>query len=79
MTEPDLAARPLWVREGVALHFGALAESSGKPAVATSGPCPADDELARPVSPGALSDAYARARGCVERQLRNGRSWREIR
>ena len=79
MTETELAARPLWVREGVALHFGALSEPSRQQAVATSGPCPADDELARPVSPGALSDAYARARGCVERQLRNGRSWREIR
>jgi stage II sporulation protein D len=79
MTEPVLAGRPLWVRDGVALHFGALTESSSQPAAATSGPCPADDELARPMSPGALSDAYARARGCVARQLRSGRSWREIR
>jgi stage II sporulation protein D len=79
MTEPQLAGKPLWVREGVALHFAALPGSSTQSPAAASGACPADDELARPLSPGALSDAYARARGCVERQLRNGRSWREIR
>jgi SpoIID/LytB domain protein len=79
LTEPELGAKPLWVREGVALHFGAVSETSSQAAAAASGPCPTDDELARPVSAGALSEAYARARGCVERQLRSGRSWREIR
>jgi SpoIID/LytB domain protein len=75
LTEPVLSSRPLWVLEGVALYFG----ETDKAVAAVSGPCPRDDELTRPASPGALTDAYARALSCAERQLRDGRSWREVR
>jgi hypothetical protein len=78
LTEPSLGGKPLWVREGLALHFGDLDD----PAASGSGSraaCPTDEELLRPVSPGALADAYARARSCVARQLASGRSWKEVR
>jgi stage II sporulation protein D len=78
LTEPELAGKPLWVREGAALHFGdpTIAAAGDRP---SPGPCPSDDELTRPLSPGALADAYARARACFDRQLSSGRSWREVR
>jgi len=41
--------------------------------------CPADAELRQPVSVGALTTAYARARACFARQVASGRSWREVR
>ena len=41
--------------------------------------CPGDGELREPASPGALSNAYARAAACVSRQIVAGRKWSEIR
>jgi hypothetical protein len=41
--------------------------------------CPDDHELLHPVSVGALSNAYARARACFAKQIQSGRSWREVR
>jgi SpoIID/LytB domain protein len=79
LTERELANKPLWVREGTALHFGDLPDSPPVARPPIRGSCPSDDELARPVSAGALADAYARARACVERQLGSGRAWREVR
>ena len=83
LTDPVIAHRPLWVREGAAVYFGG-AES---PAVAQRPPykadlrtsCPDDQELRHPVSAGALSNAHARARACFARQIEAGRSWREVR
>jgi stage II sporulation protein D len=73
MTADALAGRPAWVREGAAIHF---AEGTNAPERRDS--CPQDAELLRPASIGALTDAYARARACFERQLSAGRKWNEI-
>ena len=75
MTAATLAGRPLWIREGIAGYFA----DPQAPIPEARTPCPTDAELARPVSAGALSDAYARARACVARQVSGGRSWREVR
>ncbi len=40
--------------------------------------CPDDAELLRPVSVGALSNAYARAQSCFVRDLAKRKSWRDI-
>jgi SpoIID/LytB domain protein len=74
MIDEPLADRPAWVREGAALYFsGGRAEPSERPS------CPDDLELQQPTSAGALSNAYARALACFSRQVRNGRSWKDIR
>jgi len=86
MTDPALAQRPAWVREGAAVFYaggaapapiGSRPRPAFKPEPRT--PCPGDIELLRPVSPGALSYAYARARACFEKQIAGGRSWRDVR
>jgi stage II sporulation protein D len=84
MTAGALSTRPLWVREGAALYFADEAPASNAhdqraSAVLQRVACPEDSDLLRPVSAGALTDAYARARSCFERQLAQGRSWREVR
>jgi SpoIID/LytB domain protein len=75
MTASALQSRPLWIREGVAGFFA----DPQAPIPETRPTCPTDVEIARPVSAGALSDAYARARACVARQIAGGRSWRDVR
>jgi hypothetical protein len=75
MTAAALAARPPWVREGVAGYF---ADPEGADVNARA-VCPSDAELTQPISAGALSDALTRARNCAARQIVGGRSWREIR
>ncbi len=78
MTAGALADRRAWVREGIAIYFSD--PPSADPTTAeTRATCPSDVELDRPVSAGALSDAYARARSCVARQIASGRSWRDVR
>jgi stage II sporulation protein D len=88
MTEAILSGRPLWVREGAAIYFGDRLTAPGPTDAAQQRPsfrpeprasCPDDNELLRPVSVGALSNAYARARTCFEKEIRAGKSWREIR
>jgi hypothetical protein len=74
MTDGALAGRPAWVREGAAVHFAQAAAGPTARAI-----CPSDDELLRPVSAGALGDAYARARACFERQLAAGKGWKDVR
>jgi hypothetical protein len=85
MTDSALGKRPMWVREGAAIYF------AGEPPIAGETPqrpafkpepragCPDDNELLRPLSVGALSNAYARARVCFARQIQGGRSWRDVR
>ena len=76
MVGGSLEGRPVWVREGVAGYFA----DPGAPVVEVrNAGCPTDIELTRPVSAGALSDAYGRARSCVARQVTGGRSWRDVR
>jgi hypothetical protein len=85
MTDEALGPRPAWVREGAAIYFagepiipGGLAQRPPfRPEPRPS--CPSDNELLHPVSVGALSNAYARARACFVKQIQAGRSWREVR
>jgi stage II sporulation protein D len=85
MTDGVLGRRPLWVREGAAIYFAGEQPIPGEPAQRPAfkpqprASCPDDNELLRPVSVGALSNAYARARACFAKQIDAGRSWREIR
>jgi hypothetical protein len=84
MADGVLGKRPAWVREGAAIYFAgerpipgqATDRSSLRPEPRAT--CPDDNELLRPVSVGALSNAYARARSCFARQIAAGRSWRDV-
>jgi SpoIID/LytB domain protein len=84
MTDSVLGARPQWVREGAAIYFAGEPPIAGEPQQrpAFKPPakpsCPADAELLRPVSVGALANAYARARACFARELQSGKSWRDV-
>lgn len=81
LTADVLRSRPLWVREGAAIHF---ADERPQPDGAAGqkrqprGGCPPDHELAEPVSAGALANAYARARACFDQQIAKGESWRDV-
>jgi hypothetical protein len=84
LTRSALSSRPLWVREGVAAYFAGEGSVPGEaarrvviPGVKMS--CPDDREFAQPSSPGALSNAYARAAACVRRQIAAGKRWSDIR
>jgi stage II sporulation protein D len=85
MTDAVLAKRPMWVREGAAIYFAGEQPIPGEP---TERPpfkpkprssCPDDAELRQPVSVGALSNAYARARACFALQTQSGKMWRDVR
>ena len=78
MADAVLADRPVWVREGAALFYADNGRESASSGATARGSCPADAELLRPVSAGALTDAYARARSCFARQIASGRSWRDV-
>ena len=82
MADAALAGRPLWVREGAAMLFCGRTGNSGRTSTASgraaAASCPADAELIRPVSAGALSNAYARAQACFVRELLKRKSWRDI-
>ena len=67
-----LRERPMWVREGLAMHF------AGDTPSPIDGPCPVDGELRRPASREAMASSYRRARGCVERALASGVNWRDV-
>ncbi len=75
MADGALPARPAWIREGASIHFADPAAAGGVVRVG----CPQDSELLSPMSLGALGDAFARARGCFERQISGGRDWRKVR
>lgn len=84
MTGEALGKRPVWVREGAATYFAGERPIPGEPPrrspfSAESRPsCPGDNELLRPVSVGALSNAYARAAACFARQIAAGKTWRDV-
>jgi len=84
MADGVLGKRPAWVREGAAIYFAGERPIPGQ---GTTGvvvrpelraDCPRDNELLRPVSVGALSNAYARARSCFARQIAAGKTWRDV-
>ena len=83
LTDAALRKRPMWVREGAAIYFAGEAPIPGEPAPRSPvrpeprASCPDDPELTQPVSVGALSNAWARARVCFTKQIQAGRSWRE--
>ena len=82
MADAALGKRPAWVREGAAIYFAGEPTIPGEPQQRPAfkpdarASCPDDNELLHPVSVGALSNAYARARACfakqVARQVRAG-------
>jgi len=73
LADPVLPGKPAWIREGAAVYFADPEAQSSARVV-----CPQDRDLLQPVSPGALGDAFARARACFERQLTGGRDWRRV-
>ncbi|HQZ39936.1 MAG TPA: SpoIID/LytB domain-containing protein [Vicinamibacterales bacterium] len=75
-----LADRPLWVREGAAIHFGRAA-AAGPQDVEPRGRviCPSDEEILRPLSAGAERGAYARAGACFARAVGSGTRWSDVR
>jgi SpoIID/LytB domain protein len=75
LVDAELAHRPRWVRDGAALFYA----GSGQDVSDARMPCPTDDDLANPVSAGALQLAYRSARACFARQVTSGRSWRDVR
>jgi len=83
MTDAALGKRPAWVREGAAIYFAGEQPIPGESARAfrpePRASCPDDNELRRPVSVGALSNAYARARTCFAKQIQAGKNWRDVR
>jgi SpoIID/LytB domain protein len=85
MADPALGKRPAWVREGAAIYFAGEPMIPGEPQQRPAfkpeprASCPDDNELLHPVSVGALSNAYARARVCFAKQIQSGRSWRDVR
>jgi stage II sporulation protein D len=85
LTDAVLAQRPAWVREGAAIYFAGErpipGEIAQRPAFRPTprASCPSDAELLRPVSVGALSNAYARARVCFAKQIDAGKTWRDVR
>ena len=84
MTDGVFERRPQWVREGAAIYFAGTKPIPGevrqRPAFRPEPrlSCPADNELMRPVSVGALSNAYTRARECFAKQIQAGKSWRDV-
>jgi hypothetical protein len=77
IVDEPLNRRPRWVRDGAALYFADVRRSETTTEVHAL--CPSDEELQDPISAGALSQAYTRARACFGRQIAEGRSWREVR
>jgi len=94
LLDDRLAGRPLWVREGLAIHFSTAegsAPMSGAAASARAGsppgaaaarsarpPCPTDREISQAVSAGAQREAYARAERCVADALARGTAWQAL-
>ena len=85
MTSSVLGQRPAWVQEGAAIYFAGERPIPGEPAQQPAFrpearlSCPADNELIKPVSVGALTNAYARARACFARQMDGGKKWTDVR
>jgi hypothetical protein len=85
MADAALGKRPVWVREGAAIYFAGEPMIPGEPQQRPAfkpeprGSCPDDNELLHPLSVGALSNAYARARACFAKQIQAGRNWKDVR
>lgn len=75
MVDGPLRDRQQWVRDGAALFF---ADPAGGATAPPRVSCPTESELRQPLSSGALSNAYARARACFAKQIAAGRKWRDV-
>jgi hypothetical protein len=77
LIDAALQGRPLWVREGAALHFADVAPAPESTAARVR--CPTDEEFLRPASASAHRVAYAHAVACFRRALAEGGRWQDIR
>lgn len=83
LADRTLAGRPLWVREGLAVHLAGEANrtagrtSAGSAAAAQA--CPSDASLRSPGSAEAMRRAYDAAGACVARALEAGVAWQDLR
>ncbi|MCC7125311.1 MAG: SpoIID/LytB domain-containing protein [Acidobacteria bacterium] len=78
LVDQTLATRPMWVREGAAIHFSRPTNSAvAAPASSARVACPTDAELLRPVSAGAQRDAYERADACFAKAVART-SWQNV-
>src|SRR5207253_1029236 len=82
LPDDDDGARPAIERQ-VAKARADIAKALGVPAppaiTVRFHPTTDDNELMRPVSVGALSNAYARARACFAKQIQAGTNWKDVR
>jgi hypothetical protein len=82
LTAATLEGRPLWVKEGAAMHFAgepppaALVNADGTIRVVT---CPSDLDLQRPKSAALARQAYGLAAACFERALAEKGDWTKVR
>jgi stage II sporulation protein D len=72
LIDSRLDGRPLWVREGLAMHF------AGEGAPRLDGPCPTDAEFRAATTRDAMAAVYRRAASCVSRALSAGVAWTEM-
>lgn len=81
LTDPVLQGRPMWVREGAAMHFAgeqppqALAQADGSSRRLA---CPSDLDLERPASAAQARQSYGLAAACFERALRTVGDWKRV-
>jgi stage II sporulation protein D len=74
LADPDLAGRPLWVKEGLAVHL-----AGETPPAAAKRACPPDEALRAAESADGRRRAYDAAGACVARALAAGVRWRDLR
>ena len=82
LTAATLDGRPLWVKEGAAMHFAG--EPPPAPLVHEDGKiqavkCPTDLDLQRPKSAALARQAYGLAAACFERALAEKGDWTKVR
>jgi SpoIID/LytB domain protein len=82
LTSAALEGRPLWVKEGAAMHFAgepppaSLVNEDGKVKAVK---CPSDLDLQRPKSAALARQAYGLAAACFERALAERGDWTKVR
>jgi SpoIID/LytB domain protein len=82
LTAATLEGRPVWVKEGAAMHFAgetppaALVNEDGTIKVVT---CPSDLDLQRPKSAALARQSYELAAACFERALAEKGDWTKVR
>jgi SpoIID/LytB domain protein len=72
LIDSHLSGRPLWVREGLAMHF------AGETMSPANGSCPPDAEFRGASTRDAMADVYRRAATCAVKALAAGARWTEL-